>query len=100
LTIERLTKYFILSHQLLLHFRFELAKFGTLGEAKAHFKLKANSWRNLAKKLDFLSSYSTLATDNADSLILKRLKLIEGEIKAMHVEIRQILALLTQTDDQ
>jgi hypothetical protein len=25
LTIERLTKYFILSHQHLLHFRFELA---------------------------------------------------------------------------
>jgi hypothetical protein len=75
-------------------------KFSTLGEAKAHFKLKANSWKNLAKKLDFLSSYSTLATDNADSLILKRLNLIEGEIKTMHVEIRQILALLTQTHDQ
>jgi hypothetical protein len=27
LTIERLTKYFILSHQHLLHFRFELALF-------------------------------------------------------------------------
>jgi hypothetical protein len=72
-------------------------KFGTLGEAKAHFKLKANSWKNLAKKLDFLYSHSTLATDNTDLSILKRLNLIEGEIKAMHAEIRQILALLTQT---
>jgi hypothetical protein len=75
-------------------------KFGTLGEAKAHFKLKANSWKNLAKKLDFLSSHSTLPTDNADASILKRLNLIEGEIKAMHAEIRQILVLLMQTHDQ
>jgi hypothetical protein len=75
-------------------------KFGTLGEAKAHFKLKANSWKNLAKKLDFLSSHSTLATDNADPSILKRLNSIEGEIKAMHADIRQILVLLMQTHDQ
>jgi hypothetical protein len=75
-------------------------KFGTLGEAKAHFKLKANSWKNLAKKLDFLSSHSTLATDNADPSILKRLNSIEGEIKAMHVEISQILAILMQNHNQ
>jgi hypothetical protein len=75
-------------------------KFGTLGEAKAHFELKANSWKNLAKKLNFLSIHSTLATDNADPSILKRLNSIEGEIKAMHVEISQILAILMQNHNQ
>ena len=72
-------------------------KFSTLGEAKAHFKLKANSWKNLAKKLNFLSNHNTLAMDKPDTSILKRLNLIEEEIKAIHVDISQILVLLTQT---
>jgi hypothetical protein len=72
-------------------------KFGTLREAKLHFGLKASSWKTLAQAINTLSSQSNYAIDNSNASIFKRLDSIEGEIQAIHTEIRQILSLLTQT---
>jgi hypothetical protein len=71
-------------------------QFRTLGEAKSHFGLKANSWATLANKLSNPSVQNPVSTDRAKTSVSKRLDAIEGEIRNMRTEISQILFLLKQ----
>lgn len=71
-------------------------QFRTLGEAKSHFGLKANSWATLAKKLNHASTQNLISPDRSRTSVPKRLDVIEGEIRIMRSEISQILFLLEQ----
>jgi hypothetical protein len=71
-------------------------QFRTLGEAKSHFGLKANSWLTLANKLNnpFVQDPTSIVRDKTS--VSKRLNAIEGEIRTMRTEINQILFLIKQ----
>jgi hypothetical protein len=71
-------------------------QFKTLGEAKSHFGLKANSWTTLANKLNSLSVQNLASTSCSETSVLKRLDAIEGQISSIRAEVGQILSLLRQ----
>ncbi len=67
-------------------------QFKALGEAKAHFGLKANSWATLVNKLNS----PLIHTDLSKNALSKRINAIESEIKIVRAEVSQILFLLKQ----
>lgn len=69
-------------------------QFRTLGAAKSHFGLKANSWESLANKLNNSSVQNLMPTEHSRTSIPERLDTIENEIKILRVETSQILVLL------
>jgi hypothetical protein len=71
-------------------------QFRTLGEAKSHFGLTANSWATLANKLNSSSAQDPISIVRAKTSVSKRLDAIEGELRNMRTEISQILFLLKQ----
>lgn len=71
-------------------------QFRTLGEAKAHFGLKASSWAALVSNLNDLPIQRLTPADHSGASVPERLNAIEGELKGMRAEISQILFLLKQ----
>lgn len=68
-------------------------QFGTLGNAKTHFGLKAASWTALADKLN--NTPVETHKQSQDS-ISQRIEGIEQELKVMQADIKQVLSLLAE----
>lgn len=71
-------------------------EFGTLREAKAHFDIKANSWAELVKKLNSVSTQKQITSEQSKPSTSERLDAIESELKTIRKETSQILFLLEQ----
>ena len=71
-------------------------QFRTLGEAKAHFGLKANSWVALVIKLNNPSVQNLMPAEHSRTSVPERLDTIESEISIIRAKISQILSLLRQ----
>lgn len=74
-------------------------QFKKLGDAKAHFGVKASSWVNLVSKLnDQAPSPATAVASSAkptsQDIVSQRLEAIEREMQMMRGDINQAVALL------
>jgi len=70
--------------------------FKTLGNAKAHFGLKAASWAALAEKLSSVPVKKFEFDEQVQGSTSQRIEVIEQELKIMQSDIKQILALVTE----
>ncbi len=79
-------------------------EFKTLKVAKAHFGIKANSWDSLVAKLNEISGIPdpnrTGMLNTTQNELLKRLDVIEQDIKSLHKSMEQMLGLLQEIAGQ
>jgi hypothetical protein len=80
LTIERLTKYFILSHQLLLHFRFELALPPILA-LTIYIYRKFINWNNSSKNKTDIELFQKFKLDEQSLILLNNSELFRNITK-------------------
>lgn len=74
-------------------------QFKKLGDAKAHFGIKASSWANLASKLNEQATPSSPAATSSQlnptpDAVFQRLEAIEQEMQMLRGDINRAMALL------
>ena len=73
-------------------------QFKKLGDAKAHFGIKASSWANLASKLNEQAApppaVASLKQNNSQDAVFQRLEAIEREMQMIRGDINRAMSLL------
>jgi hypothetical protein len=72
-------------------------QFKKLGDAKAHFGIKATSWANLVSKLNEQAQPPTVSSpllNSSQEAVCQRLEAIEQEMQMMRSDINRAVALL------